>query len=117
MEGEKTVIFAFRGDPMCFIHVLLNGIDLHEKEMGGDIVIEGEAVKLVEEMSKPGHFLSGLFIKARQLGIIHGACKACSKKLKVDGAIEKAEIPLIGEMAGHPSMADFIKKGYHVITF
>ena len=117
METQKKVIFAFRGDPMCFIHVLLNGIDLYERGLEGLIVIEGEAVTLVPEMSKPEHLLSGLFQKAKDLGILYGACKACSIKLKVEKEIEKQGIPLIGDMSGHPSMGSFIEKGYQVITF
>ena len=42
MSQEKTVLFAFRGDPLCFVHVLLNGIDMHERGRQGLIVIEGE---------------------------------------------------------------------------
>lgn len=114
---EKQVIFAFRGDPMCFIHVLLNGLDLNEKGHEGLIVLEGEALTLVPEMAKPGHMLNTLYEKAKQTGIIHGACKACSVKLKVDKAIEEQGIPFINDMAGHPSMAGFIEKGYRVITF
>jgi hypothetical protein len=117
MNKEKTVLFAFRGDPMCFIHVLLNGIDLYERGQEGLIVIEGEAVNLVSEMSQPGHFLFTLYQKAKDLGLFHGACKACATKLKAAEAIEKAGIPLIGEMSGHPSMGEFLSKGYDVITF
>jgi len=71
MNDQKKVIFAFRGDPMCFIHVLLNGIDLYERGQEGLIIIEGEAVTLVPEMAKPGHFLSTLYQKAKGLGILH----------------------------------------------
>lgn len=116
MESQKKVIFAFRGDPLCFIHVLLNGIDLHERGQEGLIIIEGEAVTLVPEMSEPGHFLSSLYQKAKNLGILHAACKACAIKLKVDKEIEKQDIPLIGDMSGHPSMGSFIEKGYQIIT-
>ena len=28
---KKVVLFAFNGDFMCFIHVLLNALDMHEK--------------------------------------------------------------------------------------
>ncbi len=117
MENQKKVIFAFRGDPMCFIHVLLNGIDLHERGQEGLIIIEGEAVTLIPQIAKPDHFLSTLYQKAKKLGIIHGACKACSIKLKVDPEIKKEGIPLIGDMSGHPSMGNFIEKGYQIITF
>lgn len=117
MERNKKVIFAFRGDPMCFVHVLLNGIDLHERGQGGLIVIEGDAVKLVPEISQSGHFLHSLYQKVKSLGIIEGCCKACSMKLKVAGEIEKEDIALIGDMSGHPSMGEYIENGYDVITF
>jgi hypothetical protein len=116
MSTQKTVIFAYQGNPMCFVHVLLNALDLHEKGMTGHIVIEGEAVKLVPEMSAPGHFLSALYKKANKLGLIQEVCLACSKKLGVAEAVEKAGLPLSGDMSGHPSMSKYIEKGFTVIT-
>ena len=114
--SQKTLIFAFQGNPMCFIHVLLNAIDLHEKGMDGSIIIEGEAVKLIPEMSKPGHFLSALYQKANELGLIKEVCLACSKKLGVANAVEDAGLPLSGDMAGHPSISKYIEDGYKIIT-
>ena len=75
------------------------------------------AAELVPVMAAPDHFLHGLYIKAKAQGLILGACKACSAKLKVTEAVTKENIPLIGEMAGHPSMADFIDQGYTILTF
>ena len=117
MSEKKTAIFAFRGDPMCFIHVLLNGIDLNEKGREGLIILEGEALTLVSQMSQPGHMLNMLYEKAKNAGILHGACRACSVKLKVDKDIEAQSIPFIDDMSGHPSMSAFIDKGYEIITF
>ena len=114
---NKTVFFAFRGDPLCFIHVLLNSLDMEEKGMGGNIVLEGEAVTLVNEMVKPDHFLNQLYTKVKDRNLIIGACKACSHKLGAVQALEAENIPLIGEMSGHPSMAYYISQGYNVITF
>lgn len=114
---SKTVFFAFRGDPLCFIHVLLNSLEMHEKGMEGKIVLEGESVKLVSDMVKPEHFLHQLYTKVKEKNLIIGACKACSNKLGAVEAIEKEGIPLIGEMAGHPAMSDYIADGYTVLTF
>ena len=94
---------------MCFIHVLLNGIDLLEKGHNGLIILEGEA--------RPGHMLSKLYEKAKSARVIHGACKACSVKLKGDKDDEAQGIPFIDDMSGHPSMAAFIDKGYEIVTF
>ena len=114
---KKDALFVFNGDPMCFIHVLLNGLDLHDKGHEGIIILEGEALNLVGRMAKPDHMLNKLYKKAKDAGIIHGACKACSAKLKVGHEIEAQGIPYIDNMAGHPSMSAFIEQGYQVITF
>jgi hypothetical protein len=114
---EKIIFFAFRGDPLCFIHVLLNSIDMHEKGMVGRIILEGEAVKLVSDMAKPEHFLHQLYIKAKEKDLILGACKACSNKLGATEDITSENIALLGDMAGHPAMAGYIKKGFTILTF
>lgn len=81
------------------------------------IVIEGEAVKLVPEMSKEGHFLAPLYGKAKSLGLIDAVCKACSAKMGVTEAVEYERLPLVGDMSGHPSMGAYLDKGYQIITF
>lgn len=115
--ADKTLFFAFRGDPLCFIHVLLNAIDLHEHGRQGAIVIEGEAVKLVPEMSRSDHFLNSLYRKARELGLIVAVCKACSAKMGVTEAVEKEELPLVSHIGGHPAMAHYLNDGWQIITF
>lgn len=117
LRVKKKVIFGFRGDPMCFIHVLLNGIDLHERGLGGEIVVEGDAVALLPKIAVTEHVLYPLLQKAQKLQIIHGACRACSIKLGVAEEIEKEGIALVGDMANHPSMGAFIAEGYDIITF
>ncbi len=50
----------FNGDPMCFIHVLLNGLDLAGNGYDVKLVIEGSATKLIpglDEAGNPQHHL------------------------------------------------------------
>jgi hypothetical protein len=114
---KKTLFFAFRDHPLCFIHVLLNSLDLAKQGMEGKIILEGEAVTLVPLMADSGHFLHPLYLQVRHQGLILGACRACSIKLKVADAIEQAGISLIGEMSGHPAMSHYINAGYSILTF
>ena len=114
---EKQILFAFRGDSLCFIHVLLNALDLDEHGYGGQIVIEGEAVKLVGEMSRPEHSLNALYRQVREKGLIVAVCKACSAKMEATAAVEAEGLPLVGHISGHPSMAHYLAEGYRVITF
>jgi hypothetical protein len=114
---EKVIFFAFRDDPMCFVHVLLNSLDLNDKGMDGKIILEGEAVKLVQEIADEKHFLNKLYVKVKERNLFIGACKACSNKLGAVEALGDEKIPLIGEMMGHPAMSDYIQRGYRIITF
>jgi len=114
---DKIIFFAFRDDPMCFVHVLLNSLDLNDKGMNGKIILEGEAVKLVQEIAEENHFLNKLYVKAKERNLFIGACKACSNKLGAVDALGGENIPLIGEMMGHPAMSDYIQRGYRIITF
>ena len=113
---KKIVIFAFQANPLCFIHVLLNALNMEEQGLEGNIILEGEAVKLVPDMAKSDHFLHSLYTKAKERGLIVGACRVCSHKMGVTEAMASENIDLIGDMAGHPAMAEYIKQGYTVIT-
>ncbi len=110
-------LYAFNGELMCFVHVLLNGLDMAEKGTKVSIIFEGASVTLISELEKESCPFHKMYIKAKSQGLFEGACKACSVKLKVKEEVEAAGIPLIGEMAGHPAMSDYIEKGYKIITF
>lgn len=113
----KTALFVFNGDPMCFIHVLLNALDLHAAGNEAVIVMEGASVALPPELVKPEHPLARLFGQVREKGLLAGACKACSVKLGVASDVEAAGVALIGDMSGHPSMRGYMDAGYRIITF
>jgi len=113
----KTVLFVFNGDPMCFIHVLLNALDMHAGGHEVRIVMEGASVALAPALVKPEHPLAKLFAKVREANLLDGACRACSVKLGVAAEVEAAGIALIGDMSGHPSMRVYMEAGWQVITF
>ena len=102
---------------MCFVHVLLNSLDLNEKGIGGKIILEGDAVTLIEKMVKSDNPLNKLYNKVKAQNLFIGACKACSIKLKMKDIMESEGIPLIGDMMGHPAMSEYIEQGYQILTF
>ena len=112
----KTALFAFQGDLMCFIHVLLNAKDLRSRGHEAVIVMEGAACKLVPELAKPGP-LHAMYKEAKEQGHFAGACKACSSKLGVLDAVKAEGLTLLEDMSGHPSMAAYLEQGYQIITF
>ncbi|WP_272699332.1 DsrE family protein [Desulfovibrio sp. Fe33] len=110
-------LYAFNGELMCFVHVLLNALDMKDRDKEAIIVFEGAAVKLVPELEKPENPFHALYQKARQAGLVAGACKACSSKLGVLDAVKASGMPLLDDMSGHPSMAAYMDKGYTILTF
>ncbi|NCB01322.1 MAG: cytoplasmic protein [Spirochaetia bacterium] len=110
---KKYAIFAFNGNPTCFVHVLLNALDMVEKGMEVKIVLEGEAVTLVQPMIESKN---PLFKKVVDLQLIDCVCKGCSAKLNVLEYNEKSGLPVGGEMSGHPSFSSYINEGYNIIT-
>jgi len=114
---KKIVLVAFQGQPMCFIHVLLNGLEMQAAGYECKIIVEGEATTLLPEIDQQEHFLHGLFIQAKDAGLIEGACRACSMKMQVLDKIEKIGLPLLDDMSGHPGMVKYIEDGFEVLNF
>jgi len=114
---KKVVLFAFNGDFMCFIHVLLNALDMKQKGYEVKIVIEGSATKLVPEISAKGNPMYDLYRKVREIDLIDGACRACSGKMGTLDAVEAEGIALLDEVNGHPGMAGYMERGFEVVTF
>ena len=114
---KKVALFVFNGDPMCFIHVLLNALDLQSK--GGEvrIVVEGAATKLLPSLVEVDNPLHGLWEKTKRAGLVDGACKACSQKMGTAVAAGSQGLTLLDDMNGHPGMAHYLEKGYDIITF
>ena len=114
---KKVALFAFNGEPMCFIHVLLNALDMNDKGYEVKIIIEGSATKLVPELTKEDNPMHRLYEKAKGLDLIDGACKACSNKMGTLEAAKAQGLRLLDEMTGHPSMARYREEGFEIITF
>ena len=102
---------------MCFIHVLLNALDMKAKGHTVKIVLEGAAVTLPPELAAPGHPLASLWKKTVEAGLVEGVCKACASKLGTLDAVRTLDFPLLAEMSGHPSILSFRERGFEVITF
>ena len=116
MKNSKIAIFAFRGDPVCFVHVLLNALDLHGKKQEVKIVLEGEATRLIKELRQPEHPLNVLYNKAKKLNLIDAVCRACALKMQALEAAEVENLRIADDMAGHAGMAPYLEQGYEIVT-
>ncbi len=116
MSG-KYALFAFNGQKMCFVHVLLNALDLQEKGYETAIIVEGEATGLLNDFEDPNAAFAGLFKNCVDEGLLSCVCRACSQQMGALETAKKRGYPLCDDMSGHPSMERYIKAGYEIINF
>lgn len=114
---KKIALFVFNGDPMCFIHVLLNALDMKTRGNEAKIILEGASVKIIPELVKADNPLNGLWKKNLEGGLVAGVCKACASKLGTLEAAKEQGLTLLDDMSGHPSMSAYRDNGYEIITF
>ncbi|TFG86285.1 MAG: cytoplasmic protein [Gemmatimonadales bacterium] len=112
----KVAIFAFKGDPVCFAHVLLNALDLHEKGCDVRVVLEGAATAQIRELAEPGKPFAALYARLRDQGLVDCVCKACAAKMGALDAAKEQGLTVCDEMSGHPSLERYLAQGYQIIT-
>ena len=113
----KIALFAFNGDPMCFVHVLLNAFDLRERGHETTIVLEGTATKLARSLEEdPEAPFAPMYKKAREAGLIGCVCKACANKTGALASVEAQGLKTCAEMTGHPSIGRYMDEGWQVLT-
>ena len=117
MNTKKVALFAFQGELMCFIHVLLNGIEYKKRGYDVKVVIEGQATKTIAEICKKENPFYELYEKTKTSGLIDCVCMACASKTGSLEAVKAEGLRLNNEMSGHPAMAGYTDDGYEVITF
>jgi hypothetical protein len=113
----KVALVAFQGEPMCFVHVMLNGLDLQQRGVEAVIILEGQATALAATLQDAGHPFHSLYERTKAAGLIAGVCRACATKM---GALEAAQVQgltLLDDMQGHPALGRYLEAGYAIWTF
>jgi len=114
---KKVALFAFKGEPMCFGHVLLNALDMKARGFEVKLIIEGEATKQVSLLRNETKPFAQEYRMVREDGLIEGVCRACATKTgAINAAIEQGLQPL-GEMNGHPAIGGYLEQGFEVLVF
>ncbi len=114
---KKYALFAFNGELMCFVHVLLNAKDMFSKGYKVKVVIEGSATKLIKELDQPEKPFAKLYQEVKEAGLIDGICKACANKMGSLDEAQKQGLRLLDDMSGHPSVSGYLAQGYEILTF
>ena len=87
------------------------------KEAGDEaaVIFDGAGTKWVAELSREDHKYHGLFQEVRD--VVAGACSYCAGAYGVKEQVEQAQVRLLEEYEGHPSLRSLVNDGYAVVTF
>ncbi len=110
---KKVLLYAMTGEKSCFMHVLLNAVQLHEGGAQVRVVFEGASVKLVkglEDTQNP------VYLKAKQAGLLTGICLACSTTMGVYEDNLASGLPMLSDMSGHAGIKSYLDEGYEVVS-
>jgi hypothetical protein len=118
MNPNKIVLVAFQGEPMCVVHVWLNALDMHKKGHDVKVVVEGSATKLIKVYhDTPNEPFANLYRECKEKRLIDAVCKACATKMESIDAVIAENLPVVGDMNGHPALIKYLENGYTIITF
>jgi hypothetical protein len=113
----KIAIFTFNGEMMSFAHALLNTLDLYQNGNDVKLIIEGNATSQIANLKDSSQPFGKLYSEIIQLNLIDCVCNVCAG---VTGSLEAAiqqNLPICGEMSGHPSMRKYLEQGYEIVVF
>ena len=110
---RKILLYGMTGEKTCFMHVLLNALQLHGAGDEVKVVFEGASVRLPALLSEEGN---PNYLRAKEAGLLAGICLACSKTLGVYEVNAELGLPFLSDMSGHAGMKPFMDKGYEVIS-
>ncbi len=98
---------------------MLNALELAKeyKESNEEVTIifDGAGARWVPELEKEEHKLHNHYTAVKDS--IAGVCSFCASAFGVKNAVQSSGVKLIDEYDGHPSLKQYIDKGYHVVTF
>ncbi len=114
---KKIALYAFNGEPMYFVHVMLYALDFYARGDDVKIVMEGSATKLIRELADPSVPFAPLYSEIREKKLIGTVCQACSAKMGALEAAREQGLSIDGSLQGHPSLAADREAGYEVYTF
>ncbi|MDI9570905.1 MAG: cytoplasmic protein [Pseudomonadota bacterium] len=114
---KKVALFAFNGEAMCFVHALLNALEMKDRGYDVKLIVEGTATKLIRDLAAAPTAFSPLYERVKAAGLIDCVCQACARKMGSYDEATAQGLTMCGEMMGHPSMARYREDGYELIVF
>jgi hypothetical protein len=113
---KKIAIVTFNGEMMCFIHGLINALDMSSRGHDVKLIIEGSSTGLIEEINREDNPFNKFYKEVKERDLLEGICKACANKMGTLDEAKNQGLTLLDDLYGHPSLSYYIEMGYEIIT-
>lgn len=87
------------------------------KQAGDEVrlIFDGAGTKWPGVLSDPQHKAHQPFQEVAD--VVSGACGYCAKAFETEQHVHEADVGLLDEYEGHPSLRNLVNDGYTIITF
>jgi hypothetical protein len=79
------------------------------------LIFDGAGTQWIPKLSEKTHRAHRLFVSVEDR--IAGACAYCAGAFKATEGVKAANVPLLDEYEGHPSVRQLLADGFSIITF
>ena len=113
MQNFVVFIHAKEDEGAKFAHALMYANELKTAGHSVEVIFDGASVKtLAALMANPERPVYKLYQTLSEQGVIQGACEFCSTIMEVQEQLQATGLSLLNEANGHPSIAEYVDKGF-----
>ncbi len=98
------------------VHGFWYADQLRETGFQAELVFDGAGTQGLALLLEPGHKYGDLVTKARQSGVLKGACPYCARAFQVETKLADAGIPFLDDRQGHPDVSRYVAEGFEIFT-
>ncbi|MFW9996945.1 MAG: cytoplasmic protein [Candidatus Odinarchaeota archaeon] len=109
---NKQIFAIFTHNKGIFTHILLNVFDLAEKGYDVGVIFESEACKFVGDFEDASY---DKWNRLKEKNLVAAVCEACSKAMGTLESAKRQNLPINGDLFGHPPLEHWIKDGYRIM--
>ncbi|HAF94535.1 MAG: hypothetical protein A2X34_09795 [Elusimicrobia bacterium GWC2_51_8] len=120
---QKLLFLVFTDDACRQNHAFMYALECHALGHKVRLILEGPATACLNRLAEGGNF-SQLFKRAKDSGLLEGACKTASggcstneKDRDVAKIAGKEGLRLISDLDGHAGIGRFVESGYQIMIF
>ncbi|MFD2673222.1 DsrE family protein [Marinicrinis sediminis] len=114
---KKVAIFVHAGEQegAKALHSLLYSQELHEAGHQVKVIFDGAGTAWVQKFEDPENQFNPLYKQVKELGVIEGVCEFCANAYGVNESVSSSGLQSIGDVGGHPSIAQLVSEDYEII--